>query len=97
MKLPSIWAEFPPFENPDITNMNPPSAANNTNNKPSPDVMRTALDLDQTNESANTAIAKKKRKIPSAACQIRRPPMVWTDEKNPDSEYGGGVVPVAGA
>jgi hypothetical protein len=97
MKLPSICAELPPFEKPDITNMKPPRAANKTKSNPRPEVMRTALDFDQTNDNAKTAIARKNRKTPSAACQISNPPMLWTSEKNPANVYGGGVTPDEGA
>jgi hypothetical protein len=97
MKLPSICAEFPPLEKPDITNMNPPRAANKTKSNPRPEVMRTALDLDHTKDNAKTAIARKNRKIPSAACQMSRPPMLCTSEINPAKEYGGGVTPLEGA
>jgi len=92
MKLPPIWAELPPFENPDCTKRNHPIAAEIIMNSPSADAMRTPVDLDQTNESAKTTTARIERRIPTDMCNTARDPRLSTAEKNPV-----GVTPLDGA
>ena len=69
MKLPPICADLPPFENPDITNRNPPSAAEKTPKRPNPDTIRTLFAFDQTKDKAKITIARNNKKIPSNVCQ----------------------------
>jgi len=92
MKLPPIWAELPPFENPEIAKRYPPIAAEITMIKPSTDAMRTPVDFDHTNESAKTTTARIERRIPTDMCNTARDPRFSTAEKNPV-----GVTPLDGA
>jgi hypothetical protein len=83
MKLPPIWAEFPPFANPDITKKNPPTAADTTLKKPKAEVIRTARDFDQRKERPRTIPERITRIIPMTVCDTREYPTLWTSPKNP--------------
>lgn len=74
MKLPPIWAEFPPFVKPDMTKRNPPTPADMMDARPSPDAMRTPRDCDQKNDIAKVTTPSAIRRIPSNACHINPNP-----------------------
>jgi hypothetical protein len=96
MKLPPIWAESPPFESPERMNSIPPAAAERIKNRPRSDASRTALDLDQANESAKTTTESTVSSAPSARCQTARPPRLSTEGQNPANDDRGDVVALAG-